>query len=195
MASRAADTGGMRLALALFAAVDALTVAPPAAAAETETDVETDHVTAADDGGPRSAGVLVHPLSMAAGWLGAELDAACGERVVMSVEGDERWMFGARGYRLDLGVALYPQRFSFHGIYVHPVVEWVRATGDGVGTSALGGGVTVGYAWTWLYGATVRLGGGAAYARALARPAGDGQGPIALDVVRPRIDADLGWVF
>lgn len=183
----------MKPGVALSAGIVALTVAARAGAVETRTDVETDHIAAADDGGPRTAGWLVDPLSMATGWLGAEFDAACGESVVMSVAGAERWVFETRGYRVNLGVALYPQRYSFHGIYVHPVVEWARASGDGIATSALGGGVTVGYAWTWPFGATVRLGGGVTYARALTRSSSDG--PLAFDVVRPRVDGDIGWVF
>ena len=160
----------MKPSAALFVATLSLTISRPAAAVETKTDVETDHVTAADDEGPRTAGLLVRALSMATGWPGAEIDVSSGPGVAMSAEGAERWVSGKGAYRVALGVALYPQRRSFHGVYVHPVVEWARATGDGMAASALGGGFTVGYAWTWPAGATVRLGGGVAYARALRRP-------------------------
>jgi hypothetical protein len=163
-------------------------------AVETNADVETDHITASDDGGPRTVGLLVRPLAMATGWVGAEIDAATGENVVMSVEGAERWVFGRKAARVDVGLALYPQRFSFHGVYVHPVVEWDLATGDALAASALGGGCTVGYAWTWPAGATVRLGGGLAYTRVLAATP-DAQGTFALAGLRARLDGDIGWVF
>lgn len=186
----------MKPAAALFVATLSLTLSRPAAAAETKADVETDHVTAADDEGPRTAGLLVRALSMATGWLGAEIDVSSGPGVALSAEGAQRRVFGRRAYRVALGVALYPQRPSFHGFYVHPVVEWARTTGDSMAASALGGGFTVGYAWTWPAGATVRLGGGVAYARALGTPPGsDPQASPVVEGLQPRVDVDLGWVF
>jgi hypothetical protein len=183
----------VRLALAFFVTAAALAVPSRAVAVETEGDVETDHIDAADDGGPRSVGVLVHPLAMAAAWLGAEVDVACGSNVVMSVGGEERWVFGTRGERVAVGLALYPQRFSFHGIYVHPLAMWQRAPDGGGGpANVFGAGVTVGYAWTWPFGATVRLGGGAAYVRSLAS---DRQANSIATALRPQVDGDVGWVF
>jgi hypothetical protein len=182
----------MKRALSMTAAATVLAAALPARAVESRADVETDHLDAADDGGPRALGVLVHPLAIAIGWLGAEVDAACGEHVVLTLEGDARWFLGVRGVRAVLGVALFPQRFAFHGVYVHPTFEWDRATGGGVGASALGGGATVGYAWTWPFGASVRLGGGVAYTKSVVA---DGTAAFAIEGLRPEIDADLGWVF
>jgi hypothetical protein len=182
----------MKRALSLLAAVGVLTGARPALAVESRADVETDHLDATDDGGPRAAGVLVHPLGMATGWLGAEVDAAWGEYVVLSVEGDARWPWRTHGFRAVLGVALYPQRFAFHGIYIHPAFEWERSASGGVAATAIGAGVTVGYAWTWPVGASVRLGGGIAYAKGIVS---DGQSALGLEALRPEVDADLGWVF
>jgi hypothetical protein len=182
----------MKRALSIAAAAGVLAAALPARAVETRADVETDHFDAADDGGPRALGVLVHPLAIATGWLGAEIDAACGEHLVLTIEGDARWVFGIRGFRTVLGLALFPQRFAFHGVYVHPTFEWDRATSGAVAASALGGGATVGYAWTWPFGASVRLGGGVAYAKSVF---GDGTAAIAVAGLRPEVDADLGWVF
>jgi hypothetical protein len=181
---------------ALFVATLSLTISRPAAAVETRADVETDHVTAADDEGPRTAGLLVRALSMATGWLGAEIDVSSGPGVAMSAEGAERWGLGNRAYRVALGVALYPQRPSFHGVYVHPVVEWARAAGDHMVGSALVAGLTVGYAWTWPAGATVRIGGGVSYARALRTPPGSDPRPSpVVEGLQPRVDVDVGWVF
>jgi hypothetical protein len=182
----------MKRALSAVAVAGVLTAARLARAVEGPGDVETDHIDATDDGGPRTAGVLLHPLEIAAGWLGAEVDASCGDHATLTVEGDARWFFGVRGFRTLLGVALFPQRFSFHGLYVHPTFEWDRSTAGGVVATAVGGGVTVGYAWTWIAGASARLGGGVAYANGIVR---DGQAAFALGGLRPEVDADLGWVF
>jgi hypothetical protein len=182
----------MRRALSLLAVVGVLTATRPAPAVESRGNVETDHLDATDDGGPRAAGVFVHPFVMAMGWLGAELDAAWGEYVVLSLEGDARWPWRMHGFRAVLGVALYPQRFAFHGIYIHPAFEWERSASDGVAATALGAGITVGYAWTWPVGASVRLGGGIAYAKGIVS---DGPSVLGLEALRPEVDADLGWVF
>ncbi len=163
-----------------------------ARAVESRGDVESDHIDAADDGGPRTAGFAVNPLSIATGWLGAEADVACSERAVLSLEGDARWVRGIRGFRAVVGVALFPQRFSFHGLYVQPRFEWDRATAGHASAGALGGGVTVGYAWTWPIGAAVRLGGGIAYGKG---SAGDGRVTLVFAGLHPVVDADLGWVF
>jgi hypothetical protein len=184
--------GDMRVAATLSAAAVALTTASRAVAVETRADIATDHLDAADDGGPRTAGVLVHPLSVATGWLGAEFDVACGENVAMSIGAAEHRLFGDRGDQATLGFALYPQRFSFHGIYLHPMAKWQREARAGVAETTFGLGATVGYAWTWAVGATVRLGGGVAYAKALAS---EGEARLAPTGLRPQMDADIGWVF
>jgi hypothetical protein len=186
------DGEPMKRVLAGVALCGVLGPAPSAWAVEDRTDVESDHIDATDDGGPRAIGFLLHPLFMATGWVGAEVDAACGERVLLSVEGDARWLFGTHGLRAVVGAALFPQRFAFHGLYVHPTFEWDRSAAGGASASALGGGITVGYAWTWSVGATVRLGGGIAYARGVTS---DGTVSLAFEGLRPAIDADAGWVF
>jgi hypothetical protein len=182
----------MKRVLSVVGAAGVLAVAPLARAVEGPGDVETDHLDAADDAGPRAVGVLLNPVAIAAGWLGAEVDASCGEHVTLTVEGDARGLFRLRGFRALLGFALFPQRFSFHGLYIHPTFEWDRATTVGAAATALGGGVTVGYAWTWPVGASVRLGGGVAYAKEIVT---EGQAAFALEGLRPQVDADLGWVF
>jgi hypothetical protein len=180
----------MKRATAALAVAGMLTSVQAARAVESAKDVETDHIDAADDGGPRSAGLLLRPIAMATGWLGAEIDAACGEHAVLTLEGDGRFA-RTRGVRAALGVVLYPQRFAFHGIYVRGLLEWDRVSAANVAT-VLGAAITVGYAWTLPVGAALRLGAGAGYARG---KAGDGQAPIALQGLGPRVDADLGWVF
>jgi hypothetical protein len=112
----------------------------------------------------------------------------------LTFEGAEAGMFGSSGtsaYGVDLGVAIYKLGFAFHGLYFHPVVEWTRATGDGA-AERLGGGFTSGYAWTWPVGVTVRLGAGLMYAKTLE---GEEQVTYGIKGVRPRLDAEIGWVF
>jgi hypothetical protein len=190
---------GIGVALACVAAT--VSIASRAGAVETSADVETDHIDAADDGGPRTAGVLLHPFSMAFGAFGAfgafaevgvELDVALGENAALSVEGDWVLLPGASSYEASVGLPVFPQRFVFHGIYVHPRVEWASETSGGESDRVVGAVVTVGYTWTWPVGATLRLGGGPAYARALAS---DGAAPHALEGLHPRADGSVGWVF
>lgn len=183
----------MGIALACGAAT--VPIASRAGAVETSADVETDHIDAADDGGPRTAGVLLHPFSMAFGAfgeLGVELDVALGENAALSFEGDWVLLPGASSYEASVGLPVFPQRFAFHGIYVHPRVEWASETSGGESDRVIGAVVTVGYAWTWPVGATLRLGGGPAYDRALAS---DGAVTHALEGLHPRADVSAGWVF
>ena len=181
----------MRSALSVLAIAGVLTAAPRSRAVERPNDVETDHVDAADDGGPRSVGFLLHPIGMATGWLGAEVDAACSEHLVLTVEGDGRFAW-IHGVRVALGAALFPQRFAFHGIYAHPTFEWDRVLANGAAATVIGGAITVGYGWTWPSGPTFRLGGGVGYAKGTV-----GYAPtlIGLEGWRARVDADVGWVF
>ncbi len=185
----------MRISWSLAAAALALGHAPAATAAETRADVESDHVDAADDGGPRTAGVLVRASAIAWGSLGAEVDVSLGANAALSVEGD--WLpFGpARAYAAAVGVPLFLQRFAFHGLYVHPRLEWAWASsGDGSaqGTLEIGSAaVLAGYEWTWPSGATLRLAGGIAYAKAM----GGDSAASSLTGWHPEIDAAVGWIF
>jgi hypothetical protein len=172
----------------VFVIVFVLAVTTSASAVETQADVETDHIDAAYESGPPSFGVLLHPLAMARGWLGAEFDVAGGETAVVSLEADGRWAWGLRGLRIEAGFLIFPLRFAFYGVYVHPTVEWDRVPHGTV----VGVGATAGYAWTWRCGATLRVGAGGGYAKALS---GEGPETHAFTGLRPEIDADVGWAF
>jgi hypothetical protein len=181
----------MKRNLSVLALAGMLTVSQRSLAIEGPGDVESDHIDAADDGGPRSVGLLLHPIAMASGWLGAEIDAACGEHVVLGLDAEGRFAW-VHGVRAALEVLLFPQRFSFHGIYLHPTLEWDRVGTSAAATTILGGAITVGYAWTWPSGPTLRLGGGVGYTKAAV---GDGAALVALEGWRSQVDADLGWIF
>jgi hypothetical protein len=175
----------------LSAVLASFLAAPCAGAVETRADVETDHVSAADDGGPRALGVLVNPFPMGIGWLGAEVDAACGQQVLFTIEGDTRAP-GNRGFAGAAGLALFTQGVAFHGIYGRLSAEWAHETAFGESATAIGGAVRFGYEWTLLGGPTLRLGAGAGYAR---ESVSGGGATIDLGGIRPRVDAAVGWVF
>jgi len=183
----------MRTALAfvsIAAGIATLLTPGRAGAVETGADVETDHVSATDDGGPRRVGILFNPLP-AIGWVGGEVDAAISERVVVTVEGDTR-VFGITGYAASVGAALFAQGLAFRGWYVHPSAEWAHEAGFGLSATGFGGSVRSGYEWTALAGATLRLGAGASYARKTVSGPG---ARVDIGGLRPVIDAEIGWVF
>jgi len=179
------------LAAGVALGLAALVTARRAGAVETRADVETDHVSAADDGGPRRVGVLVSPFPMGIGWLGGEVDAAINERSLLTFEGDVHG-FGAPGYAAAGGLALFMQGVAFHGLYGRFTGEWAHEAALGVSATAIGGSVRLGYEWTALSGPTLRLGGGVGYAFGTASGSG-----YAVDIggIRPRLDANVGWVF
>jgi hypothetical protein len=183
------------MAASLVAGAVALTRARAAVAVESRADVETDHIDPADDGGPRTAGVLVRASPVMWGTLGAEVDMALGAHAALSVEGD--WLpFGPiRAYAASVGMPLFLQRFAFHGLYLHPRLEWAWASpdaGSGQGSLQVGSAaVLVGYEWTCLPGATLRLAGGIAYSKAM----GGDAAPSSLAGLHPELDAAIGWIF
>lgn len=181
----------MKSALTALAMAGMLTTAQPAGAVESRTDVETDHIDAKDDGGPRSVGVLLHPATLATGWYGGEVDVALNEHSVIGFEGDGLFAW-VHGVHVALGGAYFFRR-SFRGFYVRDTVDWARAAAGGVADRGFGTSFTLGYAWTWSVGPTLRLGGG--FRVAQADVIGAQPSPIAVDGVGLKVDADLGWVF
>lgn len=166
-------------------------VAGRAEAAEGPQDRETDHLDAFDDGGPRTFGLLVNPAGVLFGVFGAEGDFLLGDVAAVSAEGDYESLGGTTAFGGTVGLPLFPQGIPFHGMYLHPRVSFVRATGGGQTAWLLGGGATIGWEWTLRVGLTIRAGAGAMFSGPVA---GDGAG-LALDGVHPMVDGTLGWVF
>jgi hypothetical protein len=166
----------------------AFSVAAEASAAETPADVETDHVDAAGDGSPRSASVLVHASTLVTGSAGIEAAVALGAIAALSVEGDWRPVAAPRVFAAVVGVVIYPERSTFHALYVHPRFAWAWASGLAVADGA----VLLGYQWTWAPGATIRLAGGVGYSNTTR---GDADGSPAQLGLHPELDAAAGWVF
>jgi hypothetical protein len=181
-----------RLALAAASLLAiAAAFARPARAAETRYDVESDHLDAFDDGGPRTFGLLANPLALAVGTLGVEGDLVLGDTAAMSVGGDLVSTGGTTAYGASVGLPIYPWRLVFHGFYVHPRLAWARATSQGASVDVFGGGATMGWQWTWRLGLTLRAGAGVAYERTV-----PDSGPgVAITGVRPLLDGAVGWVF
>jgi hypothetical protein len=184
----------LAVAVAVASAALLFTLSGRALAVETAADIETDHIDAGDDGGPRGAAVLVRPFVLALGQLGADLEVAAGESASVTVEGDWLAAPGIAAYAAAAGIAWFPQRFAFRGLYVHPRVEWAStgaAENAGSGSS-IGAAVTVGYEWTAPIGATLRAGGGVSCAASLGA---GGPLAVAIEGVRPRVDLAVGWVL
>jgi len=162
-------------------------------ASDPRDDVETDHIDAFDDLGPRAVGVFAGPdaigfRSSRAG-LGAEVDFVLGDTAAVSLGG--LWLPLAQGgYRVSVGTPLFLWAVPFHGLYVHPRVTLDhRAVADG-SLDLAGVGMTLGWELTWRAGFTVRLGSGAAYERAL----GGGANAVA-GGIEPLFDGSVGWAF
>jgi hypothetical protein len=172
--------GPVRLAAGVALALAVHGIPRRVLAAEGATDVETDHLDAADDGGPRAWAVVLRPFERDLGVVGAELGVAIGPRTPFTLEVRWRATDPIAACGIAAGVSIFPTRLAFHGFYVHPRVEaWGTPT---LGTPAvIGAGALVGYEWTAPVGATLRLGGGLAYAP-----------PRHLT---PELDAAVGWVF
>lgn len=178
------------IALVLGAAVTAASA--EARADEPRTDVETDHLDAFDDGGPRSFALLTNPASLLFGAVGAEGDVLLGDSAALSLEADGVMAGGSTGAGAAVGVPLFPQGIALHGLYLHPRVFAARAwSGSGHG-DAVGVGGTIGWEWTLPVGFTVRTGAGAV----VERPVGGDAGAVSSLVgFRPLLDGSVGWAF
>ncbi len=192
--------GTVSLTLATFATLAVLAGHPtPRSAFAGEPpdrhDVETDHVDAFDDVGPRSYGAFARAgIAGGAGgglWgagtrIGAEVDVGLGDTVAASVIGEG----SPSGYGAAIGLPVFPGRVPFHGLYVHPRLTWRRMAVDGsLGSPVDCAGVatTVGGEWTLRPGFTLRAGIGLAYDAPVTDLAGG--------AVVPTADAAVGWVF
>jgi len=164
----------------------------PRIALGAQPDVETDHIDAADDGGPRRVSVLANGVATMLGYIALEFDGAVGENVALTVEIDHAAWDAASVYGAAAGVIAFPLRFAFRGFYVHPRIGLSSDT-DPASPAVLSPAVTVGYEWVCPAGCTLRVGGGGAYGLALSS---DVSGVLApLLGIRPALDVGVGWIF
>jgi hypothetical protein len=146
----------------------------------------------------RTFALLLNPLAMAVGVFGAEADFVLGRFAALAVEGDLYRRGDGTATALGAGLLFYPMGTALHGPYLQTRVAYARPLGEtlsqvdwSVDVVALG--ATAGWHWTWDYGFSVRLGGGAMYFLGASRDR-PSDGPLALG---PQLvlDGSLGWAF
>jgi hypothetical protein len=161
--------------------------------AEGRGDVETDHIDAFDDLGPRTAGVFCGPGAVGVAssrvGFGAEVDFVLGDVAAVSIGG--LWLpFAEDGYRVSVGTPIFAWAVPFHGLYLHPRVTLDHRAAAGGSLDIAGVSMTVGWERTWRPGFTMRIGSGVAYERALGVDA-----TAAAAGIEPVFDGSVGWAF
>ena len=137
---------------------------------------------------------LLNPLAAAAGVYGGEADFVLGRYAALAVEGGLYRRNDSVVTALGIGLLAYPFGVALHGLYFEPHSLFARPVGErlaaiGASSTALGLAATAGWQWTWDYGLSVRLGGGAAY---FIRGSGDPANPSGPELV---LDGSIGWAF
>ncbi len=192
-----------RLALALALSLIVSFVASPALADDPPTYADRAAEDDDDDFPDRHVAVLVNPLGAAVGVYGGEVDFVVARHVSIGIEGAIYRVGPTTARALGGGVQLFPFRAALHGVYLYPRFAYARASTDvGDGTTSdsdvLGLGGTLGYQFTWDHGFTLRIGGGVMWftnAAPSREPSNPLEPRLALDGVRPVLDASLGWAF
>ena len=141
--------------------------------------------------------ILMNPLDVVLGVYGGEVDFVLGDHVAVGVEGAFYNLNGSAATAMGVGMLMYPLSGALHGWYVDPRLAYARPLDEGVvhfdwHNDVLGFGVTSGWQWTWDYGLSVRVGGGAMYYRG-----GGGFDPQSAPIHGPQLalDGSLGWAF
>jgi hypothetical protein len=141
--------------------------------------------------------ILLNPLDVALGVYGGEVDFVLGDHVAVGVEGAFYNFSGATATAMGVGLIMYPLSGALHGWYVDPRVAYARPLDEGPfhfdwQNDVVGFGVTSGWQWTWDYGFSVRVGGGAMYYHG-----GGGFDPQSAPVRGPQLvlDGSIGWAF
>lgn len=148
----------------------------------------------------RTFGVFFNPLGAAVGVYGGEVDFVVAQHVSLNLQGAIYRIGDTTAHGVGFGAQLFPMRGAFHGFYLYPQLAYAHASSDLPDVSAsadvLGIGGTVGWQWTWDYGFSFRLGGGAMWFAGSTETATDGAHvQLALTGARPVVDASLGWTF
>ncbi|MDP8998768.1 MAG: hypothetical protein M3O46_01505 [Myxococcota bacterium] len=143
----------------------------------------------------RNFGFLLNPLAIALGVYGGEADFVIGRYAALAVEADLYRRNDGTGIALGAGLLVYPLGSALHQLYVEPRVVYARPWSETFpqmdwGSDAVGLGATAGWQWTWDYGFSVRLGGGALYF------IGDSRSNSAVRVgMQLVLDGSMGWSF
>jgi hypothetical protein len=185
-------------AIGLLAVLAIASASARARAYDGPLDVETDHMDAFDDVGPRSFGVFATSSASGLGSfgvkLGAGVDLALGDRVALSFRAD--WLVppGQVGRGLSVGAPIFVSGIPFHGLYLEPRIDWEHYASDDLSLDASAVGLDVGWEWTWRGGFTVRVALGGSYTVPLGGGAGDDERAAYLGP-KPHTQAEVGWVF
>jgi hypothetical protein len=126
--------------------------------------------------------------------VGVEAALALDATVALTLAGGWLALDPDRAHDLAVGVAFFPARFAFHGVYVRPSLAAGRARAGGVLRDTVLGAAVVGYQWTAPVGASLRLGGGLAYGTWMGA-APSAAPPAPTPGISPQLDACLAWVF
>lgn len=142
----------------------------------------------------RRLAFLLDPLAAAAGVYGGEADFVLGRHAALAVEGGVYRRSDSVASALGVGLLVYPQGAALHGLYLEPHVLCARPVDERMGAIdfsvlSVGFAVTAGWQWTWDYGLSLRLGGGAAYF-----VGGSSDEAVTLGL-QPVLDGSIGWAF
>jgi hypothetical protein len=146
----------------------------------------------------RTFALLFNPLAMAAGIFGGEADFVLGRFAAVALEGDLYRRGDAIGEILGVGLLVYPLGGPLGRLYLEPRMAYARPWNEAIAkvdwsADAVGLGATAGWQWTWDYGLSVRIGGGALYFLGGSREAT----PSGAIEVGPQVvfDGSVGWTF
>jgi hypothetical protein len=145
----------------------------------------------------RSWGFLLNPLATAMGVYGGEADFVVTRYAAVAIEGDLYWSRDTAGLAIGSGLLVYPLGAVFHQLYLEPRVVYARPLREPIADFAwardvVGVGATAGWQWTWDYGFSLRVGGGAMMYLGGSRLA---QGPSLEVGPQLVLDGSLGWAF
>ncbi|HXN31949.1 MAG TPA: hypothetical protein VN894_08810 [Polyangiaceae bacterium] len=144
----------------------------------------------------REFAVFLNPLAMTLGLYGGEADLVLGRYAAVAVEGALYRRGDTIGEALGAGLLVYPLGGALRGPYVEPrvadahpgSVAQLDRSADVVGL-----GATAGWQFTWDYGFSVRVGGGAMYFFGGSQvDASNGSLAVGPQIV---LDGSLGWAF
>jgi hypothetical protein len=146
----------------------------------------------------RTWGLLLDPLAMVIGVYGGEADVVLARFAALAVEGDLYRRGDAAGLAIGTGLLVFPLGSVLHKLYLEPRIAYARPLSRPIAAFAwdmdvVGLGATAGWQWTWDYGFSLRLGGGAMYYLGGPRSA-SASAALALGA-QPVLDGSFGWMF
>jgi hypothetical protein len=144
----------------------------------------------------RTWGFLLNPLAAAMDVYGGEADFVVARFAAFAVEGALCRSGDNPGLAIGMGLLVYPLGSALHQLYVEPRVAYARPLREPIPAFAwtrdvVGVGATAGWQWTWDYGFSLRVGGGAMEYLGGPRT----QGPSLAVGPQLVVDGSVGWAF